>query len=58
MEAADVGLQVAAFRRGGDPLGGPVALPLRTSYREFEEMLDERGGEVDLARSRRAGVPH
>jgi len=35
-----------------------VALPLRTSYREFEEMLDERGGEVDLARSRRAGVPH
>ena len=29
-----------------------------TSYREFEEMLDARGGEVDLARSRRAGVPH
>ena len=45
-EAADVGLQVAAFRRRGDPLGGALVLPLRPQLSRAE-MLGERGVEVD-----------
>jgi transposase-like protein len=39
---------VAALLRRGDPLGGALVLPLRgESYRDLEEMLHERGVEVD-----------
>ncbi len=41
---------MAALLRRGDPLGRALVLPLRrygVSYRDLEEMLRERGVEVD-----------